>query len=58
MQSLGHSQEPALQSAVHDAVDTHRIAPARGIAVALALGGAGWAAILGLVQLVRMLITS
>jgi hypothetical protein len=29
------------------------IAPARGIAVALALGGVGWAAILGLVMLVR-----
>ena len=33
-----------------------RIAPARGIAVALALGGLGWAAIAATVLLVRSLL--
>lgn len=62
MQSLGRSSQPP-QDVLTRGADAapwrvEPIAPARGIALALALGGLGWAAIGGLVLLVRMLIAS
>lgn len=55
MQSLRPIGQLRASEELHDAT---RIAPARGIAVAMALGGLGWAAILGLVMLVRALLST
>jgi len=60
MQTLGHTQDG--RAAFGHTVETTQvqaapgIAPARGIALALALGAVSWAAIFGLVELVRTLI--
>lgn len=59
MQTLGRTQNAG--AFVHHPEATHLqaapgIAPARGIALALALGAVSWTAIFGLVQLVRTLL--
>lgn len=56
MESVGRIREARGGMMAGSDLSAPRIAPARGIAVALVLGGLGWAAIAAAVLLVRSLL--